>query len=51
MSACTVADAVLDRMPPAVILNGDKGYDSDVVRRKIESMGAAPNILPKTNRR
>ena len=33
------------------ILHGDKGYDSDAVRRKIESMGAAPNIPPKANRR
>ena len=47
----TAADALLDKMPPAVILNGDKGYDSDVLRRKIESKGAAPNIPPKANRR
>ena len=26
-------------------------YDSDAVRRKIESKGAAPNIPPKINRR
>ena len=26
-------------------------YDSDAVRRKIESNGAAPNIPPKINRR
>ncbi len=48
---CTAADALLDQMPAAVILNGDKGYDSDAVRRKIESKGAAPNIPPKANRR
>ena len=48
---CIAADALLDQMPAAVILNGDKGYDSDAVRRKIESMGAAPNIPPKANRR
>ena len=51
MADCTAADALLDHMPAAVILNGDKGYDSDAVRRKIESMGAAPNIPPKANRR
>jgi transposase len=28
-----------------------QGYDSDAVRRKIESKGAAPNIPPKVNRR
>jgi len=48
---CTAADTLLDQMPPAVILNGDKGYDSDAVRRKIQSKGAAPNIPPKANRR
>ena len=48
---CTAADALLDRMPAATILHGDKGYDSNAVRRKIESTGAAPNIPPKANRR
>ena len=38
-------------MPPTRILHGDKGYDSDAVRRKIEARGAAPNIPPKVNRR
>jgi len=38
-------------MPMTTILNGDKGYDSDALRRKIESKGAAPNIPPKVNRR
>jgi len=48
---CVAADALLDRMPETDILVGDKGYDSDAVRRKIERMGAAPNIPPKVNRR
>ena len=48
---CTAADALLDQMPRTEILHGDKGYDSDAVRRKIESKGAAPNIPPKANRR
>ncbi|ESY09249.1 MULTISPECIES: IS5 family transposase [unclassified Mesorhizobium] len=48
---CTAADTLLDQMPAAVILHGDKGYDSDAVRRKIESKGAAPNVPPKVNRR
>jgi hypothetical protein len=47
---CT-ADTLLDQMPSAVILHGDRGYYSDAVRRKIESKGAAPNIPPKVNRR
>jgi transposase len=48
---CVAADTLLDQMPATGILNGDKGYDSDAVRRKIESKGAAPNIPPKVNRR
>ncbi len=38
-------------MPAATILHGDKGYDSNAVRRKIESKRAAPNLPPKANRR
>lgn len=48
---CTAADTLLDHLPPTRILHGDKGYDSDAVRRKIESKGIAPNIPPKSNRR
>jgi transposase len=45
------ADELLDQLVSADVLHGDKGYDSDAVRRKIESKGAAPNIPPKVNRR
>jgi len=38
-------------MPTTAILHGDKGYDSDAVRRKIEARGVAPNIPSKANRR
>lgn len=38
-------------MPGARILHGDKGYDSDAVRRQVEGMGAMPNIPPRSNRR
>src|SRR5205823_1858634 len=41
---CIAADELLDRLLTAEILHGDKGYDSDAVRRKIENKGAAPNI-------
>ena len=51
MADCTAADALLEQMPATSILHGDKGYDSDAVRRKIESKGVAPNIPPKANRR
>ena len=51
MADCIAADELLDRLLAAEILHGDKGYDSNAVRQKIESKGAAPNIPPKTNRR
>tara|TARA_B100001939_G_scaffold171849_1_gene148111 strand:- start:45 stop:323 length:279 start_codon:yes stop_codon:yes gene_type:complete len=37
-------------LPKGDILHGDKGYDSNAVRRKVEAMGMAPNIPPKSNR-
>jgi len=37
------ADALLDQMPTAILVHGDKGYDTYAVRRKIEATGAAPN--------
>ncbi len=37
-------------MPNVPILNGDKGYDSNAIRRFIEARGALPNIPPKSNR-
>jgi hypothetical protein len=43
-------DVLLDRIATAEILHGDKGYDTNAVRHKIESNGAAPNIPSKTNR-
>ena len=48
---CTAAGALLEQMLAIPILHGDKGYDSNAVRQKIEAMGAAPNIPPKANRR
>ena len=48
---CTAADTLLDVMPKTSILHGDKGYNSNPVRAKIESMGTAPNIPSKVNRR
>ena len=42
---------MLQQMPQASILHGDKGYDSDAIRRQIEGKGAMPNIPPKANRR
>jgi transposase len=48
---CVAADALLDHMHATSTLHGDKGYDSNAVRRQIEDMGAAANIPPKINRR
>ena len=48
---CIAANEPLDQLASVDILHGDKGYDSDAVRHKIESKGAAPNIPPKANRR
>jgi transposase len=38
-------------MPQASMLHGDKGYDSNAIRRRVEDKGAMPNIPPKVNRR
>jgi transposase len=45
------ADTLLDQMPTTSLLHADKGYDSDAVRRKVESRGVTPNIPAKINRR
>ena len=47
---CTAADILLDQVSGADLVHGDKGYDTNAVRRKIETRGAAPNIPPKVNR-
>ncbi len=51
MADCIAADTLLDQLPITSLLHADKGYDSDAVRRKVESRGVAPNIPPKINRR
>ena len=48
---CVAGEALIERMPDARLLNGDKGYDSNAIRRKVEAKGAMPNIPPKANRR
>jgi transposase len=48
---CTAGGLLLERMPEVPILNGDKGYDTNAIRRKIEAHGTLPNIPPKSNRR
>ena len=51
MADCTAGAQLLERLPPCRILHGDKGYDTDAIRRQIEATGATPNIPPKANRR
>jgi transposase len=48
---CTAGAELLARMPACDILHGDKGYDSNALRRQIEDRGALPNIPPKANRK
>lgn len=48
---CTAAEALLEEMPNCRILHGDKGYDTNAIRRQVEARGALPNIPPKVNRR
>ena len=48
---CTAGDVLLEQMPKSRILHGDKGYDSNAIRHKVEGKGAMPNIPPKANRR
>ena len=51
MADCTAGGLLLERMPEVPILNGDKGYDTNAIRRQIEAQGTMPNIPPKANRR
>jgi hypothetical protein len=44
---CVAADTLLDQMPVTDILNGDNGYDSDAVCRKIESKGVPRRRQPR----
>lgn len=48
---CTAGELLIDRMPPTSLLNADKGYDSDAIRRQVRQRGAFANIPPKANRK
>jgi transposase len=48
---CPAADGLLTRLRENTILLADKAYDADWLRRRIEEVGAAPNIPSKSNRR
>ena len=47
---CEAAKQLLERLPAARVLHGDKGYDTDALRRQVEAKGTLPNIPPKANR-
>jgi hypothetical protein len=44
------ADTLLDQVSASDLVHGDKGYDTNAVRQKIEAKGATPNIPPKSTR-
>ncbi len=48
---CTAGAELLALLPPCEILHGDKGYDSNAIRRRVEDGGVMPNIPPKANRK
>ena len=48
---CTAGAALLERLAACDILQADKGYDSDAIRRQVEQHGAMPNIPPKADRK
>ena len=45
------ADALLTSLRKGDVLLGDKAYDADWLRQRIEAQGAAPNIPDKSNRK
>src|ERR671913_67075 len=47
---CEAAKQLLELLPAADVLHGDKGYDTDLIRRRVEANGTLPNIPPKANR-
>ncbi len=42
---------LLEPLPEGCVVLGDKAYDSDDIRARIEEAGAIANIPPKANRR
>ena len=48
---CRAGAALLEGLPPDLMVHGDKGYDSNAIRHQIEAAGSVPNIPPKSNRK
>lgn len=45
------ADLLLNDLDEAAVVLGDRAYDADWIRERIEAQGAAPNIPDRCNRR
>jgi len=45
------AKQILDLLPPAKVLLGDRGYDSDSFRDALKDRGIEPCIPPRKNRK
>jgi transposase len=48
---CSVVEQLLGWLQPDTIVLADKAYDADWLRRRIEAVGAAPNIPGMVHRR
>jgi transposase len=48
---CTAGAALLEQLPDCEILQGDKGYDANAIRRQVEERRPTPNIPSKDNRK
>ena len=48
---CPAAERLLGRLQENTIVLADKAYDADWLRRRIEELGAAPNIPSMVHRR
>jgi transposase len=51
MADCKAGEILIAQLQSAAILHGDKGYDSNAIRRQVEALGTMPNIPPKKNRK
>ena len=43
---CTAGELLLARLPLCEILHGDKGYDSDAIRRQVEARARCRTFRP-----
>lgn len=48
---CRAGERLLRHLPTDVLVHADKGYDTDRLRRLIETGGSVPNIPPRSHQR